>query len=208
MARKGTFMREVDHGYNALKAELMSIKATKPYVKIGMVGPAAARERDGGLNNAELALVMEFGSPAKNIPARPWISAAFKKNQAVYVDLLAKGLKQVYEGKMDAPTLLGLVGAKAAADVKNYVTQGAQVPPPNSPATMQRKIEKGYGQQARRDRHNGNASATEGPLASPRTLVDTGKMVGAVTWQVVASEKSTPMTSQRGSLSARFGEQE
>lgn len=155
-------IKDVDHGLEELMRDMRKLAAKEHSVKIGMVGPRAEETRDGGTTNLDVALFNEYGT--RTIPARPWIGPSFDKNRAKYERQLAKGLEAVYEGRGDVETLLGRLGAEGAADMKNYVTQGAEVPPPNAPGTLEHKQAKGDG--------------------DPRTLVDTGQMVGAVSWEV------------------------
>jgi hypothetical protein len=128
-------------------------------VKVGFVGDKADADHEGGLNNLELAVIHEYGAPRANIPARPFVRPAFDAHRKEYQTALAKGMVGVLAGRDDYDKLLGRIGAKAAADMKAYVTAGPHIPPPLKPATV---VAKG----------------------SDRPLVDTGRMVGSISWQV------------------------
>lgn len=153
-------MRIVDKGWDKLVELLKEVDKEPPTVKAGLLaGKGADTAHDGGLTNVELGIIHEFGAPAAGIPARPWVSAGFAKNQAKYQSHLKTGLTKIYEGKMTPKRLLGLIGAEMAADIKNYVTAGSGVPPPLKPATIAAK-------------------------GSDRPLIDTGRMVGAISWAI------------------------
>ena len=65
----------------------------------------------------------------------------------------------IFAGRMDPRRGLELLGAFAAAEVKKTITAGAGVPPPNAPSTIAKK-------------------------GSDRPLVDTGRLLGAIQWEI------------------------
>jgi hypothetical protein len=151
--------KEVDRGYAKLKQALTSMRQGGSYAKAGILGEAAQRE-DGGFTTVELAMVHEFGSPSAGVPERSFIRAAFEKHRAEYGETLKKLMARVYSNDMTVEQVLRIMGLKMEADIRNYVTQGDGVPPPNAPATIAAK-------------------------GSDRPLVDTGRMLGSVTSEVV-----------------------
>jgi hypothetical protein len=183
MARRGVnfALREVDKGYNQLKRQLEALRQSNEgaHVKAGVLGDAAAAENSDGMTNAQLAAIHEFGAPKANIPQRSWIRSTFDNNRLQYLAMLALLLKAFYEGKMPLERVLGLVGAKMSADIKNRVTRGEPIPPPNAPSVLRRKLKKGG---AKIRNAQGRFSKEGGPV---RTLIDTGRMVASVSWQVV-----------------------
>lgn len=179
-----------------------SLKHDDSHVKAGVIGskskkrPAPAKGVQAP-TNVDLAIAHEFGTA--RIPARPFIGPSFEGGRKEYLALLRKIVKaKVYTGDLQFKQALGIVGAKMAADMKGYVTQGPEIPPPNAPAYLQRKIERG---QWKIDKRRANARRTgkpvaEGPIPPPRTLVDTGRMVGSITWEVV--EQSSRRRKRKG----------
>lgn len=180
-------IKDIDRGFKRLKKTVEEFKGGRGrvHVKVGVLGKS--KEREGGkVSNVDLAMIHEFGAPEAGIPERPFIRGSYDKHEAEYGEFLKKGLTQVFAGKMSAKQALGLVGAKAASDVKAYVTSGPQIPPPNSERVWLEKMNKGadklYSRNAKRKK------PIEGPFMpkkTPRTLVDSGQMVNSVTWQVV-----------------------
>lgn len=149
-----------------LQKNLKEIDARNHVAKAGLFGTNHGSE--DGLTNAELGVIHEYGTA--NIPARPFIGASFEKNKEGYKASLARAVKATLKAT-DFPftKLLAAIAAKMAVDMKKYVTAGAPIDPPNSPATAARKQAKGSG--------------------TVRPLVDTGRMVNAITWTVGKDEK-------------------
>lgn len=190
--------KKIDRGWERFANAMKSMQTDKSYVKAGLLGKKATRPRKGQKgqktpSNVEIGIWNEFGS--KDRPARPFIRPAFEKNRASYMMLLALLVKaHVMTGRRTYVQTLGLIGQRMAADMKNYVTQGPQIPPPNSgyPNTERgywaEKLRKGYWKQQKRNASLARRSKppVEGPIPPPRTLVDTGSMVNSITYGVVA----------------------
>ncbi len=141
-------------GLEKLK-EVMTELASRPYVKVGVVGSAAAAGH-GGLTNAELAVVHEFGT--EDIPARPFLRSTASAQRAAWEALMRKVLEKVATRKLPLEKGLALIGERAAADVRRTVTSG--VPPPNAPSTIAAK-------------------------GSSKPLVDTGQLLRSIAYEVV-----------------------
>jgi len=128
----------------------------KHRVVVGIIGKKSKR-KEGKVDNVGLAIIHEFGSG--HIPARPWIRPPLYTHHDELTKELVKIWESCKDGKGDPSKKLNALGSLAASLVKNYVTQGDGIPPPNAPSTIKRK-------------------------GSSRPLVDTGAMVNAVTWEV------------------------
>ncbi len=148
---------EKDTGMAAFKARVKEL-GLDPEVRVGVF----ADQRGGGeprgdkLTNVEIAAIHEYGSADGRVPQRSFIRSTFKDHEAEYEKLTAKVLKGVVEGKIPLKTGLDLLGSKMVADVNKKV-RTVGVPPPLSPVTIARK-------------------------GSSRALIDTGRMLAAVTW--------------------------
>ena len=108
----------------------------------------------------ELAYIHEFGSPKANIPERSFIRRTFNEpeGKAELGALYAKLAKAVINGKMTAEKAIELLGMTMAAMVKKRITVYG-LWPPNHPDTVARK-------------------------GSSTPLVDTGQLVGSITYEV------------------------
>ena len=182
----GASIVDRDRGFAAFFKQMAEV-AGEHAVKVGIL---SASEK-GGLHEvdpvtgkaspltiAEIAVVNEFGTQDGRIPPRPFVSSTFDEQRGKLQDMAEKGCRRIAEGKLTPDQVLGMMGATLAAEVKKKVTTGSEIPPPNAPSTLARKVGAGVwnrGGKAQR--------AAKGP----RTLVNTGAMINAVTWQVVGS---------------------
>lgn len=166
----------VDQGLKDLRKTLLSVKQRKSYVKAGVVGQGAEAQRGDGITMGALAAIHEFGAPSVGVPQRSFIRSTFDHRRPAYIATLAKLLEQVYENRMPIEKALGVIGLMMATDMKRYITTGSGVPPPLRPATIAAKLAKGSWKRRRGE---------EGPAPSPRPLVDTGRLLGAITYEVV-----------------------
>lgn len=175
-------LREVDRGFaKLLKAADQMARERGMHAKAGILGAAAAVEHpdaEGGQGkkptNVQLAAIHEFGVPGR-IPARPFIQGTFDLHRVAYQAQLRRlagdWFTRAAGRGMELRRALGLMGLKMAADMKNRVISGTGIPPPNAPSTVARKLGKGKWKKGGSD-------------ASPRPLVDTGRMVGAISHAV------------------------
>lgn len=154
-----------DKGWRRLQALAKSLAADDVHVRVGVLddGRAGSEDRDG-ITTGQLAVAMEFGT--QNAPARSWIGRTFDQKRGEVQADMQRLLGHLVDGKITVDKALNVLGAKYSAAVKNTVTQGEQIQPPNAPSTLARKL----------------AKTREGAANGVRTLIDTGRMVGAVTW--------------------------
>jgi phage gpG-like protein len=184
-----------DLGLAQLKKTLKELVRAKPYVKVGVLGggrnsisrtatyAADARDKSGrflkgsgkrydveslsGISNVELALVHEFGSPARNIPARSFIRAPFLRKRDEYMNMLRLLVSRTLtRNAHQTVKALGIMGQKISADFKASMPG---TPPPNAASTLARKL----------------AKTRKGATGSPQTLVDTGRLLNSITYAVV-----------------------
>lgn len=169
-----TVKRAGEKGLSWAKLQRELAKMRKAYVKAGVLGSKSRVAKGGkgakpaggakpaapGITNAALASIHEYG--LGSVPARPWIGPPFRAHRKDYLARLVKAYKAaVKTGNASlVERELGRLGLLMVADIKNYVTQGPGVPPPNAPSTIAAK-------------------------GSSRPLVDTAGMVNSVTHQVV-----------------------
>ena len=154
-----------DKGWRRLQALAKSLAADDVHVRVGVLddGRAGSEDRDG-ITTGQLAVAMEFGT--QNAPARSWIGRTFDQKRGEVQADMQRLLGHIVGGELTVDKALNVLGAKYSAAVKNTVTQGEQIQPPNAPSTLARKL----------------AKTREGAANGVRTLIDTGRMVGAVTW--------------------------
>lgn len=176
---KGARIEKRDLGWTEFLRRAREIKDWR--VKVGVLEDGAGGEREEGsdLTVAEVAAINEFGTEDGHIPERSFIRSTFDRHREEYVELGQELIERVLDGRMTVERALGLLGARAAADVKATITAG--VPPPNAESTVRKKM----GVHAQRTPKNlGQALAQVGRAAAVKTLIDTGRMLNAVGWSV------------------------
>lgn len=131
----------------------------RPSVKVGVLGSAAAAARGGGITQAELAVIHEYGAPGAGIPERSFLRRTHAAKQREWAGLAQQLLVRCAQGRITVEQALGLIGQKASADVRRTITSGSGVPPPLKAATIRRK-------------------------GSSRPLVDTGRLLNAISYEV------------------------
>lgn len=153
-------VRDIDRGWKRIKAEILKAREQRG-VAVGIVGQEQPRE-GGGPSNAEIGTWHEFGRGHN--PERSFLRSTFDNNREKYRGMLGRGLGRVVDGEMDLDRVLGLLGERAAADVKATIKKG--IPPELQKATVQRKTRKSDGAEA----------------ATP--LIETGQLIGSITYDV------------------------
>lgn len=159
-------LRDIDHGWKALRNEIGRM-GQKSVAEVGVLGDKATQEHEGGITNAHLATIHEFGvewvdenGTHRIIVERSFLRANLSKNQAQYGVLAQKLFGLVIDGKIPIERALGILGAKVSADTQAFIANN-EVQPPSSDATNEAK-------------------------GSDTTLVDTGVLRASITWRVKA----------------------
>lgn len=155
--------------WNKLVKRLASASAMRVHVGVLAGAGGETVHPDSGLTMIELAAIHEFGSPAAGIPERSFIRATANRDDVTKkLGVLAKRLTaQMAEGKRALPQALGLMGLFLVTEIKRTI--------------VQRKTE-GPDTQA-------NAPSTIARKGSTTPLVDTGRLINAITWLIVAARK-------------------
>jgi hypothetical protein len=126
--------------------------------------PEATTARPGeAITNAQLGYSAETGSPAKNIPARPFLIPGVTRAQAPAADILRKGAIESLDKGTPVDVALEQAGQLAENSVKRWFTDPANGWPANTAATIKRK-------------------------GSDQPLIDTGELRRAVTHVVVKKQ--------------------
>ena len=133
-------------------------------VLVGIPSSAAGRRPDPAdpqpINNAVIGYVMENGSPARNIPARPHLTAGIADAKDEIAARYKAGARAVLDGRVKDPdkvhTAVGLIAEKS---VKAKITAGEFAP--LAPATIAARRRRGR--------------------KSEKPLIDTGQYRNAIT---------------------------
>lgn len=148
-----------------IKANLSLAKGSHAAVGFPGDAPKSKQSREGkGMNNIQVALANEFGSPPgvlPRVPARPFMRQTFGPGMKRR-DLVQGGqrlLGMISEGKMSTKIALERWGTMGSSAVKDEITSPGTPFAPNAPFTIAKK-------------------------KSSHPLIDTGVMRAAVTHKV------------------------
>ena len=115
-------------------------RLTSADVLVGVPAPKAPR-RAGIVTNAMLAAIHENGSPAQNIPARPFIRPGIMKIRARAVAMMRQGAKDAVLGKpVDPRVILERVGMLARNAVVEAITDPEPPFVPIGQATIRARL--------------------------------------------------------------------
>lgn len=136
-------------------------------VLVGIPAEHALRKpepgEDPGVNNALLGYVHQNGSPAKNIPARPFLPEGVREGQERIADVLEGAARNTLAGRgAPADVTLHKVGLIAQAAVRAKITEGPFAP--LAPKTLAKRRKKGR--------------------TGERPLIDTGQLRNAINYVV------------------------
>lgn len=162
---------------------------TGKQVLVGIPDSGQNRRDESVVNNATIGYTMETGSPAHNVPARPFLVPGVKRAQKESLYQLRKAADAALEG--DMPKMMqGLNRAGIAASNEVKHTINSNIPPPLKPGTIRnrhrgrstkrRESEQVYLDLVKKGVSPGAAQGEVGIVA----LVNTGQMRNAVTYVV------------------------
>jgi hypothetical protein len=135
-------------------------KAKNSFVKIGVLQESGSNAAEGGdISITELAAIHEFGAPKANIPARSFLKRTFteQEGETALSKFLERIAKAIISERLEVRKALETLGTWAVGQVKARIKMG--IPPPLRPATVKAK-------------------------GSSTPLVDTGQLIGAISFEV------------------------
>lgn len=162
-------VKESVDNWNSLLRAIDFIKNHDVYV--GIEDDVDRENKDGTVNtdvtNAELLYIHTNGSQKRNIPARPVIEPAIKKDSERLHRMMANAANYAFKGDTGkAIEELKKVGMRGQNVSRAYFYDEDNGWPPDKPETIRRKMKgkpKGY---------------------EPRTLIDTSQLKNAITYFV------------------------
>jgi phage gpG-like protein len=136
----GAFIKKVVDNAPELIARVDEL--TQSDVLVGVPSDKAGRKK-GPITNAALAYIHEHGSPARNIPARPFLFPGVRKIRAQAVTLMREAAITVLKGeggKGAVNSVLQRVGMLARNSVVSYITDPDVPFAPLKPATIRARL--------------------------------------------------------------------
>jgi hypothetical protein len=126
---------------------------------------------------AGIAAQNEFGNPAKNIPARPFMRPTIQKREKYWIETVKEGAQKVLGGHLTVAQVLDLLGSEVEGDIKKAIKQLYY--PALAESTVLARINR-----------NKKLSSTKGQISEKnvgnitKPLVDTGIMYNTLTHEV------------------------
>jgi hypothetical protein len=157
MARGGRVI-DRDRGWKRIEAEMRAMKKGAG-VTVGIQGNEANETHGKGSDytNAQIGTVHEFGSIDGTIPERSFIRSTMDAQSKPIAQLAARLMAGVIVGKMTRRKGLGILGQHVLGEIRKTIRAG--IDPPLQQATIDRK-------------------------GSSKPLIDTGQLVGSLTYKV------------------------
>jgi hypothetical protein len=158
-------------------------------VLVGIPDSAPERE-DGPISNAQIGYIQETGSPANNLPARPFLVPGVAEVQGKCAERLKKGATAALSGNLSgAESSLNAAGLTAQNSVKAKIN--SNIAPELSPETIRnrnksrktkslRKSEKDY----LKALDSGTSAADAQSAAGIVSLINTGQLRNSITFVV------------------------
>ena len=167
---------------NVLKFRKRLNALTEKAVYVGVPASKAPRQ-DDIMNNATLAYIHDKGSPAANIPARPFMQPGIEAVRDRINNLLKKGAAGALHGDTEAvDRAFNQAGLIAQASIRGKINEG--IPPPLATSTLMGRISAGTSVQGAKDelarRLKGDAPSTE--YAKP--LIATGQLRNSISYVI------------------------
>ena len=157
-----------------VKKAVNRIKGAAVCVGIASGSKGDARS-DGGPSNHELGFIHEFGSPAANIPERPFLRPGVRKAAPNYIPKLKAAMKAGLHGDGAAmERLLEQAGSIASSAVKVEMSTGNFVP--LKPSTLRNRNRSRLTKSKRENEMNG---------VNVRPLINTGSLRNSIDYYVV-----------------------
>jgi len=120
-----------------------------------------AKARGIAISNVALAYIHNFGSPAANIPARPFMQPGILDARVPIIHYFEMAGKAAFEGRPEVViSNLMAAGMAAAISIKKKIS--SNIPPPLAASTLAARRRRGR--------------------TGTRTLVDTGQLRNAITF--------------------------
>lgn len=154
-------------------------------VLVGVPESEAARQDEANITNAGIGYLAEFGSPANNLPERPWLIPTIREHKVALSGMMVRIANQVMAGRLSAEgahKAMDAVGITAVSHIKKKIQAGLQ--PPLSPVTLMRRAARGdEGAAWEISWRAAGVTMLDGLLAKP--YIDTGNFLASIKHVVV-----------------------
>jgi hypothetical protein len=164
---------------------------TRERVLVGIAADTAQRQDGGPINNATIGLIMEKGSPAANIPARPWLVPGIMSARKAVLMTYLQATRRAFRTFNPQP-IHGAherVGAIARDAVKKYIKSAAFTPLAASTVAARFRQRRARRRRKSETQYLGAVAGGMAPgvaeaLYGIQPLINTGTFLNSVTYAV------------------------
>jgi hypothetical protein len=154
-------------------------------VLVGVPQETADRKEVGSreMNNATLAYIHDNGSPAANIPARPFMRPGIQAAKASVAKAFLRGALRALDGNSDALNIaLHEAGLIAQRSIRAIINQG--IPPPLADSTLKARIRSGKAAKGAKAELESRAEGNEPSTATAKPLIQTGQLRNSINYVI------------------------
>lgn len=158
-----------DRAWKRIAKTMRDMGIADAHVRVGVLATQGGLEQhddESGLTLIEIAAIHEFGAPAAGIPERSFIRATALARARDIATVQRFVATKVVLQQMTPERALEILGAWLQTEIKKAITSGAGIPPPLAEATVAAK-------------------------GSSRPLVDTGRLINSIQWQVYVTRAAS-----------------
>ncbi|USS43717.1 hypothetical protein NFI99_04510 [Burkholderia glumae] len=166
---------------DSLGTVLKSIEALmRQEVLVGVPDSTAGRKDEGTpISNAEIGYIMETGSPANNVPARPHLVPGVEDALPRVTAQLQRCVDATLSGNLEkVGQSLGAAGTLAASSVRLRIR--SNVPPPLAPSTVANRYQQSRTKEPRKAEKDYAALIDAGAQAAGMSLAESQSAAGII----------------------------
>lgn len=135
-------VKQTSSGVDALSKAFEKLKRSAIYVGIANDSSKNSR-KDSSIKNADLGWIHERGSPASNIPARPFLEPGVLSVKDDMKSGMQAAARAMLDGnESEAEAILQRNAMRAADAVRNYVRKNNSSFAPLAPSTLAQRLRK------------------------------------------------------------------
>lgn len=169
---------------NLPKLKTSFAKLSKKDVLVGVPSDTSERkDNEGEMNNATIAYIQDNGSPAANIPARPFMVPGIEGCSDKLSGQFKKGAQDIISGNEGAiEASLTKAGLIAQASIRNKINEG--IPPPLADSTLKARIRSGKAVKGAKAELKSRFEGNPPSMSSAKPLVHTGQLRNSISFVV------------------------
>ena len=156
---------------------------TNNEVLVGVPSDETDRQESGAMTNATLAYIHDNGSPAQNIPARPFMRPGIDNAKERLAKVFKRGAERILDGDQNAEMeALHAAGLIAQASIRAVINAG--IAPPLADSTLRARMRKRRGRIGARLELESRAAGNPAGMANVKPLIDTGQLRNSINYVI------------------------